>query len=80
MSNDGSNHVKEANVALRRLKDGKSLLTSISKTLDDAIKKVTDDTSNAYRGSGLSLLPDDVLTYIFEMYVESGIAAYEQVV
>ncbi|KLO07266.1 hypothetical protein SCHPADRAFT_1001791 [Schizopora paradoxa] len=67
--------LEDAKIALRQMKDARSLLSSISESLYDAIQTVTDDTSNMCRGIGLSLLPDDLLTYIFEMYVEMSISS-----
>ncbi|KLO07268.1 hypothetical protein SCHPADRAFT_1001793 [Schizopora paradoxa] len=69
--------LEDAKIALRRMKDAKSLLSCISKSLDDAIQSVTDDTSNDCRAAGLSLLPDDLLTNIFEIYVEMSVSSEE---
>ncbi|KLO07267.1 hypothetical protein SCHPADRAFT_1001792 [Schizopora paradoxa] len=69
--------VEDAKIALRQMKDAKSLLSSISKSLDDAIQTVTDDTFDDCRATGLSLLPDDVLTDIFEMYIELSVGDEE---
>ncbi|KLO08000.1 hypothetical protein SCHPADRAFT_624669 [Schizopora paradoxa] len=69
--------VQDAKIALSRMKDAKSLLSSISKSMDEAIQSVTDDTSNECRATGFSLLPDDLLTYIFEMHVEMSVSSEE---
>ncbi|KLO08001.1 hypothetical protein SCHPADRAFT_1001233 [Schizopora paradoxa] len=74
---DTSVDLKDAKDALRRMKDAKSLLSSVSKSLDDAIQTVTDDISSDCRATGLSLLPDDVLTDIFEKYVELSVEGEE---
>ncbi|KLO07263.1 hypothetical protein SCHPADRAFT_656753 [Schizopora paradoxa] len=67
----------DTKIALRQMKDAKALLLSISESLDEAIQTVTDDTSNDCRATGLSLLPDDLLTYIFEMYIEMSVSSEE---
>ncbi|KLO07271.1 hypothetical protein SCHPADRAFT_1001796 [Schizopora paradoxa] len=77
--NDTSFCVNNAKMTLRRMKDARSLLSSVLKSMDEAIQTVTNGISNACRGAGLSLLPDDVLTYIFEMYVEMGVELDEHV-
>lgn len=65
--------VEDAKIALRQMKDARSLLSSISESLDDAIHGVSKATINDCRSTGLSLLPDDLLTYIFEMYIEMSV-------
>ncbi|KLO07265.1 hypothetical protein SCHPADRAFT_932557 [Schizopora paradoxa] len=72
-----SNHptIQETQMALRQMKDAKSLLSTISKSLDEAIQTITDDTFDDCRAAGFSLLPDDLLTYIFEMHVEDSVSS-----
>lgn len=67
--------LKDAKVALRQMKDARSLLFSISESLDDAIQVVSKAITNDCRSTGLSLLPDDVLTSIFEIYIEMSVTA-----
>ncbi|KLO07998.1 hypothetical protein SCHPADRAFT_932053 [Schizopora paradoxa] len=71
--------VENTKIALRQMKDAKALLSSISKSLDDTIQTVTDDTSIDCRAVGLSSLPDDLLTYIFEIYVEMSVSPFERI-
>ncbi|KLO07996.1 hypothetical protein SCHPADRAFT_1001230 [Schizopora paradoxa] len=78
-SDEKTIHVKNAKIALRQMKDARSMLSSVSKSLDDAIQTVTSGISNDCRGIGLSHLPDDLLTYIFEMYVEMSVEFNEYV-
>ncbi|KLO07269.1 hypothetical protein SCHPADRAFT_909657 [Schizopora paradoxa] len=67
--------LKNAKIALRQMKDARSLLFSISESLDDAIQVVSKAITIDCRSTGLSLLPDDVLTSIFEMYIEMSVTA-----
>ncbi|KLO07275.1 hypothetical protein SCHPADRAFT_932564 [Schizopora paradoxa] len=61
--------VKDVKAALRRMKDTKGLLSSLLESIDVAIQNVTNSTIKDVHGAGLSLLPDDLLACIFEMYV-----------
>ncbi|KLO05192.1 hypothetical protein SCHPADRAFT_1003021 [Schizopora paradoxa] len=61
---------KAAKVSLRRMKDAKKILSSLWKSIDDAIEVVTKLAVKDIHADGLSHLPDDILAIIFEMYVE----------
>lgn len=75
-SADASLDVKDAKLALRRMKNAKKLLTSVLESLGDAIQTVTEATATDCRAAGLAILPDEVLTCIFETYIEMGVMPY----
>ncbi|KLO05194.1 hypothetical protein SCHPADRAFT_1003023 [Schizopora paradoxa] len=62
---------EDAKTALKRLKNARTHLTSLSKSLDDAIRVVVEASSKTCRPAGLALLPDDILAQIFEIYIDS---------
>ncbi|KLO07993.1 hypothetical protein SCHPADRAFT_908959 [Schizopora paradoxa] len=61
---------KDAKASLRRMKDVKNILSSLWKSIDEAIHAVSELTIKDIRADGLSHLPDDILAIIFEMYVD----------
>ncbi|KLO05191.1 hypothetical protein SCHPADRAFT_947118 [Schizopora paradoxa] len=74
---DTSVDLTDAKIALRQMKDAKTLLSSVSESLDDAIHAVSKAIDDDCRAAGFSLLPNEVLTRIFELYVDMSFEGEE---
>ncbi|KLO15094.1 hypothetical protein SCHPADRAFT_996076 [Schizopora paradoxa] len=59
--------VESAKKALRELKFIKRALVTATESLDETFERVTEESSNIIRSSGLTSLPDEVLARVFEM-------------
>ncbi|KLO07716.1 hypothetical protein SCHPADRAFT_1001470 [Schizopora paradoxa] len=70
---DLSVDVTYSKAALRHMKDARFLLSTLLDSLDHAIHIVSKDIAIDCQAFGLTLLPDDVLTNIFESYVETSV-------